>query len=195
MTMAIDWNIRKDKTTGMWWTELDGEAIAESSSLEMAAEALERKVKPRLPPYWTIQIYVPTPGPAFDDMCCMAAYLRLAGRLPGDTTTSMVPYRGDLPSIATLVDDAWKAFEIDYPGSVVDEDTADVLPPRTCGYDFFVVEASNRKIEDGWLAEWSNADGDCHQGVVRQYKTRAIADAWKAARSIAAAGGVCEKEN
>jgi len=176
--MKIDWRIYKNEQTGMWWTELDGKPIAESSSVEMTSDALERKVKPRLPPYWTIEIY--------DGR---VAWLRLAGRHPHDTTTARIPQH-EHPSIATLVEDAWAAFEVDYPEAVSDEDDIpELLPPCTFGYDFFVVEASNREIEDGWLAEWSNAAGDCHQGVVRQYKSRALHDAWKAARAIAAAHG------
>ena len=183
--MQLDWKIYKNETTGMWWTELDSKPIAESSSLEMAAYALERKVKPMLPPYWTIKVYAPTPGPAFH-MREMAVFLRLAGRPPGDVA-SPVPQRGDLPSISVLVDDAWAAFEVDYPDTVVDKD--DPLPPTTCGYDFFVVEASTTTIEDGWLAEWSNEEGDCHQAAVRKHKSRALVDAWQAARAIAAAHG------
>jgi hypothetical protein len=114
--MNLDWKIYKDKTTGMWWTDLDGKAIAESSSIEMAADALERAVKPRLPPYWTIKIYAPVPGPLFD-MRYMAAFLRLADRPPGDVA-SMVPQRGDIPPIAVLVADAWAAFLIDYPSQL-----------------------------------------------------------------------------
>jgi hypothetical protein len=178
-----DWKIYRNETTGMWWTELDGKAIAESSSLEMAADALERRVKPMLPPYWTIQVYEGR-----------VVWLRLAGRHPHDTTAARLPAREGCRSIATLVEDAWTAFEIDYPEAVIDE-AAELLPLRTCGYDFFVVEASNREIEDGWLAEWSNEAGDCHHGPVRQYRARAIGDAWKAAREVATAGGVCEKEN
>ena len=172
MVKKRDWKIYKNETTGMWWTELDGKPIAESPSVEMASYALEQKVKPRLPPYWTIQIY--------DGRI---AWLRLAGRHPHDTTSARMvpPARGDRDSIAVLIDDAWTAFELDYPTTIVDEVE---LPARTCGYDFFVVEASTRDIEDGWLAEWSNEAGDCHQGVVRRFKAQAINDAWKAARSV-----------
>jgi hypothetical protein len=112
--MILDWKIYKDQTTGMWWTELDGKALAESSNIEMAADALERAVKPRLPPYWTIKIYAPVPGPLFD-MRYMAAFLRLADRTPGDVTTAPVPRRQDCPPIDTLVADAWAAFKADYP--------------------------------------------------------------------------------
>jgi len=172
MAKKRDWKIYKNKTTGMWWTELDGKPIAESPSVEMASYALEQKVKPRLPPYWTIQIY--------DGRF---AWLRLAGRHPHDTTQARaMPVREDHASISALVADAWTAFALDYPEA--GEDDTERLPPRTCGYDFFVVEASTRDIEDGWLAEWSNEAGDCHQGVVRRFKAQAINDAWKVARSV-----------